>query len=129
MNPEVKAKWTARLRSGQDKQGAGVLHRRQNGEDFFCCLGILCEVAIENGVAVNKAPEPGSDATHAILAYDGYEDFLPLKVQEWAGFSVGNPLSSELCGESGSTVRLTLSWLNDQGRTFSEIADIIERDF
>lgn len=40
MNPELKKKWVDALRSGEYKQGKGIL----NGERGFCCLGVLCEV-------------------------------------------------------------------------------------
>ncbi len=48
MNPEIKAKWVAALRSGQYQQGAEYLEN----DGRYCCLGVLCEVA--PGVA-----EPG----------------------------------------------------------------------
>jgi hypothetical protein len=40
MNPEVKARWVAALRSGEYKQGKGAL--RLNNK--FCCLGVLCDL-------------------------------------------------------------------------------------
>jgi len=42
MTPDLKAKWVAALRSGEFKQGQGVLW---DGIDRFCCLGVLCKVA------------------------------------------------------------------------------------
>lgn len=44
MTPELKAKWVEALRSGEYKQTAGIMHSDENGEDSFCCLGVLCEV-------------------------------------------------------------------------------------
>jgi hypothetical protein len=40
MNPEVKAKWVAALRSGKYIQG----HGRLSSHNQHCCLGVLCEV-------------------------------------------------------------------------------------
>jgi hypothetical protein len=40
MNPEIKAKWIAALRSGEYAQGRYAL---RDG-DHFCCLGVLCDV-------------------------------------------------------------------------------------
>lgn len=41
MNPELKAKWVAALRSGEYRQVSGRLRKG----DGFCCLGVLCTVA------------------------------------------------------------------------------------
>ena len=43
MDPELKAKWVAALRSGEYKQGRDVLHN--NKSNTYCCLGVLCRVA------------------------------------------------------------------------------------
>ncbi len=43
MDPELKKKWVAALRSGEYKQGRNRLHRKV--DNSFCCLGVLCEVA------------------------------------------------------------------------------------
>ena len=40
MDPEIKAQWTAALRSGDYIQGKGYLNT--NGK--FCCVGVLCEI-------------------------------------------------------------------------------------
>jgi hypothetical protein len=40
MNPEIKARWVAALRSGEYQQTTGNL-RTENG---FCCLGVLCDL-------------------------------------------------------------------------------------
>lgn len=41
MNPEIKTKWVAALRSGYYIQGTGVLRSQGNK---FCCLGVLCDI-------------------------------------------------------------------------------------
>lgn len=43
MVPDHKSAWLEALRSGKYKQGYGHL-RQSNGEDVFCCLGVLQEV-------------------------------------------------------------------------------------
>ena len=49
MKPEIQAEWVAALRSGEYKQGTGVLRSEANE---FCCLGVLCDLAVKAGVAV-----------------------------------------------------------------------------
>lgn len=47
MDPEAKKVWIEALRSGKYEQGSGALSYRNTGskEQYFCCLGVLCEVA------------------------------------------------------------------------------------
>lgn len=40
MNPEVKERWVAALRSGKYRQTRGTLNE---GDVSFCCLGVLCD--------------------------------------------------------------------------------------
>jgi hypothetical protein len=44
LDPEFKAKWTAALRSGEYKQGKGVLNSK--ADNSFCCLGVACHLAL-----------------------------------------------------------------------------------
>ena len=48
MDPEVKARWVAALRSGEYKQGKFALCTRSGFQgqegDTFCCLGVINEV-------------------------------------------------------------------------------------
>lgn len=61
MDAQLKAKWTAALRSDEFPQGRGRLRTKEG----FCCLGVLCEVAglqiSEGGNAVIGAPVHGDD--------------------------------------------------------------------
>ena len=42
IDPDLKAKWVAALRSGDYKQGQ---HYLKTPDDTYCCLGVLCEIA------------------------------------------------------------------------------------
>ena len=46
MNPEVKQRWLEALRSGRYEQGREYLHYTQNGERYFCCLGVLMDIEL-----------------------------------------------------------------------------------
>jgi len=105
MKPEIKKLWTDALRSGEYKQRALLLHMN----DRFCCLGVLCDLAIKQGLDVDM------DRTQSnIFSYDGLDNVLPLSVIRWSGLDSN--------GES-------LAALNDGGASFSEIADVIEQHF
>jgi hypothetical protein len=123
MDPVIKGKWTARLRDPSLQQGVGNLKRRDiNGEVFHCCLGVLCDIAVEEGVNIAVTDH----GNNSVILFDGNEDFLPTRVASWAGLT-HNPVTSEWL--DGVNMNVTLSYLNDNGgRTFPEIADIIDRD-
>lgn len=46
MDPVIKQKWVAALRSGQYTQGIGQLrvHNKTTDAVSFCCLGVLCDL-------------------------------------------------------------------------------------
>lgn len=105
---EIKKEWLRRLRSGEYKQGQDYLNR--NGR--FCCLGVLCDIAEEQGVV-----------TSSLVSYytRGYgeelrDGSLPYEVVAWAGLDHSDPRPG---GHR-------LSSMNDSGYTFDQLADIIE---
>lgn len=110
MNLGIKHQWVTALRSGKYRQGGGALRKSHDGIDTYCCLGVLCELA----VAANVIPQPVLDG-EAYL-YGPWEEaaLLPREVVTWAELPHENPLD--------------LSAVNDQGSTFSKIADMIEEN-
>ncbi len=73
MNPEVKAKWVAALRSGKFTQGRSALKTVDGG---YCCLGVLCEIngdLTEDGYVENdtEEDETGTSASYPPAGYQG----------------------------------------------------------
>jgi len=116
MNPAVKAKWLAALRSGKYKQGTGTL---RDEFDNFCCLGVLCDVAVKSGLAIDvKPPRETCDP----WAYEGEAWYRPPQVMDWAGLINHDPKIADEGHEH-------LSALNDDAEmNFLEIADVIEEE-
>lgn len=116
MNQEIKSRWVTALRSGQYRQGRLAL---RNTSDEYCCLGVLCEIAVQE----NVIPEPvrNMDLYRYGDADDSNSSYLPLSVQMWAGLTK-NPVVT-----SGSDDVL-LADLNDAWKSFEEIADLIEEN-
>ena len=122
MNKDVKALWLDALRGGEYVQGQGALRQgfADIDESFYCCLGVLCDLyakSVENSPAWTSGDGYGS-------RFGGRESYPPYFVLEWAG----------LDSEEGAYTRNDGGWsslaeLNDRGRTFEEIASIIERKF
>lgn len=79
--------WHDALLSGNFKQGSGFLARRRpdDGAMHFCCLGVVCELAIADGVPVERMEKPATEECPAYLSYDGADSFLPRSVAEWLG--------------------------------------------
>lgn len=144
MKPEVKEAWLKALRSGEYAQTINSLHRIKalspDRPVGFCCLGVLCEIAVENEV-IEKI-----ESSHVEMYGEGHSAFLPPEVQSWAGLEshmdtdqgtifylsdVEDLLSSEQLSrvEQVTGGRVSVADLNDAGVDFETIADIIERVF
>lgn len=124
MHDEPKALWLAALRSEEYGQTQNAL--KMNGK--YCCLGVLCDVAVKNGVPV-EVEDRTISSEKTVGYFDGESGTLPLKVREWAGLmdlNQHNPATTVPMSEDGGFY--SLAELNDKGKTFAELADIIERD-
>lgn len=120
MKSDVKEAWLEALRSGEYEQGTGKLQSRE-GE--FCCLGVLCDLAVKAGVI----PPPEADEESGSYHYGEDAAFAlpPEEVLAWAGLEQPSP---EVAVE-GTDGRWTyeLVTLNDNdGYTFAEIATVVE---
>ncbi len=128
MNPEAKALWIAALRSGNFNQGRGNLRYKQDGQDLHCCLGVLMDIAVEQGV--EKATLLIDDSYG--YGYGHIETCtLTEKVAEWAGVEhIGSlPDGTTVQGPDGA-LRWSLVGMNDSGSfTFEDIANVIEKEF
>lgn len=111
MNKEIKKMWVDALRSGKYKQGQGWLRTANNK---YCCLGVLCDLAV-NEERVRR------DLVKDVYAY-GKQDrmsVLPSEVIDWAELDQHGTYGENRC----------LVYDNDGGKSFAEIADIIEENF
>ena len=114
MKKEIAEKWIAALRSGEYKQTSGILANHNRTE--HCCLGVLCELAIEDGVGL-QVLRP-DDASYT--SFDGEGSHLPDCVQDWADTYGATPVTPRQ-----SIVELIR--MNDSGSSFEDIADHIEK--
>ena len=127
MKKEIAKLWVDALRSRKYTQAKHVLHNDDNG---FCCLGVLCDLAIKTGaVSISPVIEEenydGEVVHYDSYHYDGESEELPSVVQEWAGIKTGLGTYRREDKEF-SEKEETLAQDNDRGMTFDEIADIIE---
>ena len=101
MKPEIKRELVKALRSGKYQQGRGVLCDHTGA---MCCLGVLMDVAI-----------------------DTYWEHLDIFTCWSIEGAVVMPTRKQLEAVGLSPIDAnTLSEMNDEGKTFAEIADWIE---
>lgn len=119
MNQDIKDQWISALWSGEYPQTTGwlnVVTPAGEGDDAkpagYCCLGVLCELAVEAGIAEKRTkrayvyyneepagPEvavyapPGAFEKAAApgLAEGSETSVLPPFIRDWAGLSSSNP--------------------------------------
>lgn len=117
---EARRLWLAELRSGKHKQGRSKLHRINEGDrskDQYCCLGIACLAFKKSGGELREKETLGC------VVYDGVDAILPPQVGDWLGLRTNAGTFSD-----GAGVANTLWQLNDSGKGFFQIADIIESE-
>lgn len=140
MDAEIKKRWVEALRSGEYSQGKGAL--RAQSADSYCCLGVLCDLAVKDGAAgwvpydqhsYLAVYHPSQDEVYTTLSRQDYL-VLPQAIADWAGL---RGVSPEISTDAVDDERLTdIDWdgtdfvgltnLNDGGFTFEQIADLIE---
>ena len=106
--------WLDALRSGKYKQGYnGALHEKCDGADEFCCLGVAAKIFAHGDVAIQVND-------FGVVKYNGQFATAPDYVMEALGLF-------DACGRPKSESQfISLSLMNDNGRTFVEIADHFE---
>lgn len=104
--------WVEALRGGKYEQGRMALCLRGR----YCSLGVACEVYQEHvgDLAVDEF-------TSGTKSYGGEYSHPPREVMAWLGLPV-RPFSDVRLKDGRN-----LASLNDQGVSFADIADLIER--
>lgn len=110
MNKKIKKLWVSALRSGKYKQGKHRLcHGGPQGVKY-CCLGVLCDLAVKNGKTLRRKAFEGNRTLNSCI-------------MTWAELESTDP---ELGYKGGFG---SLSSLNDnEGLSFKEIAKIIDEN-
>lgn len=116
MNKDIAEKLVTALRSGEYEQCQQAL-RNDTG---YCCLGVLTDIAVKEGVA--EPWQKWNIGGRRQYTVDGINSVLPPEVRRWAGMKTNNGGYDH----NGFEYNKALSADNDQGKSFSEIADIIE---
>ena len=115
MREDFKKEWVAALRSGEYKQGYGEL---KNNTGEYCCLGVACDLLVKKGLAKEQT---SNGLNVYALSNDNDLDWsvLPKSIANYLGLSKDPDIIVD--GEAHC-----ISGVNDEGKTFSEIATLIE---
>ena len=106
MNAEIKARWVEALRSGKYQQGRAAL---RSLEERFCCLGVLCDLYSPSEWTTNGTTTNG---TTRYFHRGSLSAFIGADFRAQMGLS--------------DAEAWTLARMNDDGKSFSNIADYIE---
>lgn len=112
LNPNAKL-WVEALESGKYKQGRHYLHR----DDFYCCLGVACELAIKAGIKLDVVTK-----SNGVYCYNSGEASLPFAVRDWLGLK---SIYGQFSDPDKKFQIPYLTKLNDCGMPFNEIAQVI----
>lgn len=140
MKQEIARRWVEALRSGKYQQTSGTLARKDpvTGTVGYCCLGVLCEIAVEDQVIPPKFEADGLLGETGRYVFGNDTAIPSTEVMTWAGeteawtVSVPDEIEKRLNDADSGAVygRAGLPSLNDDaGLTFPEIADLIEAEY
>ena len=125
MKEEIKKRWVQALCSGKFKKGEGCLYNSDTGA--HCALGVLCELAVEEGITKRRDSRHGGPSFYGKDG-EGCDSILPREVVEWAGLESPSPFVSFRDSVYDDTTAYTVSELNDLGASFDAIASKLEAE-
>lgn len=124
--PQFKRAWLTALRSGQYRQAKLTLvEARPDGTNAFCCLGVAANLLIEGGHK-GKWFEVGCGFWHFGTRQNSSDIVLTpahTVLPGWLYRTLREPIGDE----EGSSVQNELTRMNDNGKSFKQIARWIEK--
>lgn len=135
---QARELWVKALRSGKYKQGRGDLRRTVNGEDFYCCLGVACDLYTKRVSKRNNWVSLGYDNKFVIF---NDRTSLPVRVMKWLGLNAksGMLIDSKVDDFFGRSPDKIPRWAgcriysligandSNDNLSFEKIADMIEK--
>ena len=135
MNQEILKQWLEALRSGEYKQTKGALMKstayppsfEKEPERCYCCLGVLTELYRKEKTDFDWELESCSKEKSGKVrgTFIGEKDFLHEDIMNWCGLEEADPGVNFDADDGPDSV----ADLNDSGRTFADIADMLEATY
>lgn len=114
VNKENMRLVVAALRSGKYPQGTGMLKQVTSDGTVlgYCCMGVMCEVAMEHGVVI---PTRLISVTGSVseVSFDGSTAFLRRNVLDWLGVGDNGELDRDLVIGMDGDEKISASYAND----------------
>ena len=113
MREDIAMEWADMLDSGIIKQGKNLLEN----EGKYCCLGVLCRIVEKRvGLKVTEPIEKGRD-----VLFNDECAYLPAEVIDY----------TKMHSDDGTIPSrdINLSLMNDNGKSFKQIAKIIRTNY
>lgn len=113
LNKEVKTKWLEALRGDQYTQANGVMYKETiDGKHSMCCLGVLEHIC-------------GTPLETFLVGDNGFPDDLG-RYRKSPREGLREPISN-IGIDSVNSIEAYLAEMNDEGKSFEEIALFIEK--
>lgn len=128
VNKENMRLVVAALRSGRYPQGTGMLKQvTLDGTVLgYCCMGVMCEVAMEHGVDIETQLVSVNDSTKKV-SFAGSTAFLRDNVIGWLGVGDNGELDRDLVIGKDGNEEISAAFANDGLRwDFERIAASME---
>lgn len=111
MTPDAKELWVASLRDGSFVKGKYGL---RDLEDRYDATGVLCELAVMNGIIKPAKRYDKPDASVFFgYTYDGLATGISKKVEEWSGLSYRLGFNIAMKGDRGMSFDKIADWIED----------------
>ena len=122
-NPHI-AHWCAALRSGDYKQGTGVMKHidSSTGKVSWCCLGVACDIG---GALLTRGRDFGWDTEGGGFYYSTLPSLYVPGSQQGSSTRLPEYLREALDLDDARDESFFAS-LNDGGQSFAYIADVLE---
>jgi hypothetical protein len=107
MNQQIKARWIEALRSGKYGQTTSHLSDKEG----FCCLGVLCDLYIQDHPTTSEWRQYEEDSPFNVFACNintdnrqSNHEVLPYEVAKWAGFDKEETYPTAIKMTTGDTI-------------------------
>jgi hypothetical protein len=116
MEPQIKERWIAALRSGKYLQGARQLrYRDARGALRHCCLGVLNDLAVQDGITTHSECSGDAVLSDEVVEWSGITDYGGSRPHR----DISHPTEDDALWKLNDLLDFPFEW----------IANVIEKEF
>jgi hypothetical protein len=126
LKPDIKRRWRAKLESGEYPQSSGRLKSLKG----FCCLGVLEDLAVEDGVASWDNNDSVVVKSTGLMQRNAFpKELLPWAFEGVSMAGIPDQVNFVYFTNEDFSETSCLTVENDLGLSFPEISKLIEQHF